>query len=89
MLRKFWFVLIGLVAFSSIALIISWQFSRPGFNPCYVGLWSVSRRCGSLGFRVSGFNPCYVGLWSVSAEKRRQRQFGEQVSILVMLDYGL
>ena len=33
MLRKFWFVLIGLVAFSSIALIISWQFSRPATGP--------------------------------------------------------
>ena len=38
------------------------------FNPCYVGLWSVSisASCGA----ASGtcFNPCYVGLWSVRVD---------------------
>ena len=40
--------------------------SSLSFNPCYVGLWSVSRERGrcSMG-RAQRFNPCYVGLWSV------------------------
>jgi len=40
------------------------------FNPCYVGLWSVSRSIRHSRF-MSGstcFNPCYVGLWSVRPE---------------------
>ena len=37
------------------------------FNPCYVGLWSVSD-CRLTPAEINvGFNPCYVGLWSVSA----------------------
>ena len=36
------------------------------FNPCYVGLWSVSTHYAAAGRSKSGFNPCYVGLWSVS-----------------------
>ena len=36
------------------------------FNPCYVGLWSVSVMVAHFFLSISGFNPCYVGLWSVS-----------------------
>ena len=60
------------------------------FNPCYVGLWSVS------GYRLSvnaasklGFNPCYVGLWSVRGIEVIYTVAVIAVSILVMLDYGL
>jgi len=36
-----------------------------GFNPCYVGLWSV-RPSSLRGLTtIESFNPCYVGLWSV------------------------
>ena len=49
----------------SVAQVL--ETSLPRFNPCYVGLWSVSG-CGTLlPMRMAGFNPCYVGLWSVSA----------------------
>ena len=37
------------------------------FNPCYVGLWSVSQdQTGLTTVMLDSFNPCYVGLWSVS-----------------------
>ena len=35
------------------------------FNPCYVGLWSVSLVALTVNLIFLGFNPCYVGLWSV------------------------
>ena len=35
------------------------------FNPCYVGLWSVSFAKRLMKRGIGGFNPCYVGLWSV------------------------
>ena len=40
--------------------------TQPSFNPCYVGLWSVSILVFPLTCVVLSFNPCYVGLWSVS-----------------------
>ena len=45
-----------------------WQWRKNRcFNPCYVGLWSVSD-CRLTPAEINvGFNPCYVGLWSVSA----------------------
>ena len=37
------------------------------FNPCYVGLWSVSPNTKKGLDQLVCFNPCYVGLWSVRA----------------------
>jgi len=60
-----------------------------GFNPCYVGLWSVRFLPFSGRFGNRCFNPCYVGLWSVSFPLRAVPNIEAGVSILVMLDYGL
>ena len=59
------------------------------FNPCYVGLWSVSALACLGVFGTRCFNPCYVGLWSVSIYAMAERVRLDPVSILVMLDYGL
>ena len=63
--------------------------AKLSFNPCYVGLWSVSLPLSILRANLSTcFNPCYVGLWSVSGNTRDASR-RQAVSILVMLDYGL
>jgi len=59
------------------------------FNPCYVGLWSVSFAKRLMKRGIGGFNPCYVGLWSVSPVWLMLAAANLIVSILVMLDYGL
>jgi len=62
---------------------------RYGFNPCYVGLWSVSSCFHSDMPLFISFQSLLCWIMVCKSRKGQNDAVGILVSILVMLDYGL
>ena len=59
------------------------------FNPCSGGLWLLSLLALIVAKKdKKSFNPCSGGLWLLSEKQNENNQYNNQVSILVLVDYG-